>query len=586
MLPFFGQAEKRALQSLTQVATIKYAPVNVHDVADVKKTAFLNAVDDRDMQERLAFPHATKTERRFTIMNQKTLTPRGIFKELKKNIVGQSYYLHDLSICIWLHNLRREHFLRTGERVKGPKYNMLVIGKSGMGKTSAIQAATELLEIPVVLEDASQLRGSGWKGKQVAEIVRDIQEAAAAKGIEQEAAEFSIVILDEIDKVFSGSAQEKSFYPIDNLLKFMEGTECGWDNGTNRVQMRTHDLLFICIGAFDGLEEIIKRRLKPTLGFSMPRGERETPAKNTLKEVSTEDLAAYGVSRQFLGRLPLITVMNELTCRDYEDILLKSEISPVKQLDTLLQLGENVSLDITRKAAEKLAERAICSGLGARALQHELANLMKDTLYDIPEDTKNKGYRIDYKNGFTVCEIEGERPAPYGKEMDVPLQLSQKEKQLLCQVKLDTIPEEMDSIQVYAEQMFEPYEERRFRKCPPGGLADIYSYMDIRRAQFLTAAAITQLFIDARYESTTGKDMAALLDVIQTLPLTLGSPFLPQRRPSHPLEHLRNLFLERLSRCTAEGAEEIRGIAWTVVHKYAMWRYNMNFWMTNNECSS
>lgn len=519
-------------------------------------------------------------------MGLKKVTPEELFRILGKSIIGQGGYLYDLSVTVWLHNLRREHYMRTGQRMDGPKYNMLVIGKSGCGKTSAIQEAAALLDIPVVLEDASQLRGSGWKGKQVSEIVRDIHEAAKAKDAGQGTAEFSIVVLDEIDKVFSGSVQEKSFYPIDNLLKFMEGTECGYGDGENRIQMRTHDLLFICIGAFDGLDEIIKRRLKPkTIGFSSSGEEQGTPEENIIKEVSTEDLAAYGVNRQFLGRLPIISVMNELTRQNYEDILLKSDISPVKQLGTLLQLGQGVSLSITPKAAGKLAERAMSSGLGARALHRGLICEMKDTLYDMPECEECNAYRIDYKDGdgFVIWETEGERPALHGEKAEVPFQLSHEERQLLRRVILDTIPEEADSIQVYAEQMFEIYEEGRFMECPPKGLADIYSYMDIRRAQFFTAAAITQLFIDAKLKIASGKNMVSLLDAIQTLPLNLGSPFLPAQRLSHPLEHQRNRFLQRLSQCTQEKAEEIRGIAWVVVHKYAKRVYNLDFGVPDDE---
>ena len=150
--------------------------------------------------------------------------PEQLEQELKNKIIGQDDYLHDLSTCLWLHNQRLEHFLRTGKRINRPKYNMLVIGKSGMGKTSTIEAAAKLLNIPVVIEDASELRGSGWKGKQVSEIVRDIYEVGSQmENVSDTELEFSIVILDEIDKVFERRTHDQSFLPINNLLKFMEG---------------------------------------------------------------------------------------------------------------------------------------------------------------------------------------------------------------------------------------------------------------------------------------------------------------------------------------------------------------------------
>lgn len=104
-------------------------------------------------------------------MDNTQLTPATLEQELKKKIIGQDAYLHDLSTCIWMHNERRQHFFRTGKLISRPKYNLLVLGKSGMGKTSAIKAAADILGMTMVVEDASELRGAGWKGKQVSDIV-------------------------------------------------------------------------------------------------------------------------------------------------------------------------------------------------------------------------------------------------------------------------------------------------------------------------------------------------------------------------------------------------------------------------------
>lgn len=505
-------------------------------------------------------------------MTMKFLTPAALEAELKKKIRGQDGYLHDLATCLWLHNQRRDHFLRTGQRISKPKYNMLVIGKSGMGKTSAIQAAADLLDISIVIEDASEFRGAGWKGRQVSEIIRDVKEAATQKTKKPDSLEeYAIVVLDEIDKIFGPSTTDSSFSPVSNLLKFIEGTESSYGEGTNRVQMRTDDILFICVGAFDGLEKIIEKRMKPKIiGFSTAEMGSEIPEQDLLKEVIVQDLVSYGVSEQLLGRLPLITVMNELQCEDYEEILLQSEISPIRQLNTLLQQEQGVSVSISEKAARELAGRVMDSALGARALQREVINLLKDTLYEIPE-TECKGYHLDYEESFIIQKIPGVRSIPFEKEQRKGLHLSTEEREHCHMVSLDSIREDEDAIQVYAERMFEPYEKKGYSDYPAGGLVDMYDYMTIRQAQFFTAAAITKLFLETKHEGGKTKNMAALLNTINFLSVGEGEDSL------HPLEKVKVRFLSRLQSCSKDKIKELREISWTVVRKYALLLYKLDF---------
>ena len=509
-------------------------------------------------------------------MTMKFLTPAALEAEMKKKIRGQDGYLHDLATCLWLHNQRRDHFLRTGQRISKPKYNLLVIRKSGMGKTSAIQAAAELLDIPVVIEDASEFRGAGWKGRQVSEIIKDVKEAATQKTKKTDSLEeYAIVVLDEIDKVFGQHTTDSSFSPVCNLLKFIEGTESGYGEGTNRVRMRTDDILFICVGAFDGLEKIIEKRMKPQIvGFSTAEIGSEIPEQDLLKEVTTKDLVAYGVSEQLLGRLPLITVMNELKSVDYEEILLQSEISPIRQLNTLLQQEQGVSVSISEKAARELAVRVMDSKLGARALQREVINLLKDTLYKIPNN-ECKGYHLDYEENFIIQKIPGVRSIPYEKK-NIGLHLSPEEREQCHMVSLDSIREDEDAIQVYAERIFEPYEKKGYSDYPAGGLADMYDYLTIRQAQFFTAAAITKLFLEVKHGSGKTKNMAALLNTISFLSVGEGEGSL------HPLEKTKREFLSRLQSCSKDKVKELREISWTVVRKYALLLYKLDF-MTEEE---
>ena len=503
--------------------------------------------------------------------------PEQLEQELKKKIIGQDSYLHDLSVCLWLHNQRYEHFLRTGEIISRPKYNMLVIGKSGMGKTSAIEAAAELLNLPLVIEDASELRGSGWKGKNVSAIVKDIYDVADnMKNIEMEEVGFSIVVLDEIDKVFDERTNDSSFSPIGNLLKFMEGMECSYSDGKINDCLQTDNLLFIAIGAFDGLDKIIKNRMKPkTIGFKSMENE-SVDDKSLLKEVTVKDLTAYGVSEQFLGRLPLITVMNELETSDYENILLNSEISPVRQLNRLMKQEHNAMISISKKAAEKLAWKVKDSALGARSLQGEVINLLKDTLYSLQDDTQHKGYRIDYNDDFFIKAVSGIREPAKGAKKRVAYHLTKEERECIKLVNLDSLWENVDSMRTYVECMFEKFEEKNFGEYGKQGLCDLYDYRTIKGAQLFTTAALTELFFEAKL---FGKDksMGLLLNIIRTISVNDG------REIIHPLQEWRNSFFKRIKFTSERDLEEIRGISWEVTKEHALFCYRADFAKYDND---
>ena len=160
--------------------------------------------------------------------------------------------------------------------------------------------------------------------------------------------------------------------------------------------MRTDNILFIAIGAFDGIEEIIEYRVSPkSIGFANTEKNETSIKHNILKEVTVEDFVAYGVNEQFLGRLPFMSIMNELEEEDYKIIILKSEISPIRQLSYLLKKEQDASISVTDYAAEKLAYKIKTSGLGARALHREVVNLFKETMYSLANDTEHI-YKFDF----------------------------------------------------------------------------------------------------------------------------------------------------------------------------------------------
>ena len=494
-------------------------------------------------------------------MDSQKWGPAQLEQELKKSIIGQDGYLKDLSTCIWLHDQRRQHYLRTGEHLRGPKYNMLIIGNSGTGKTSSIMEAARLLEIPVVIEDASELRGSGWKGKQVSEITRDITETTFVYDVTAtEPDEYSIVVLDEIDKVV-GAMGDKSFSPISNLLKFIEGTEASCGEGSSRVHMRTDNLLFIAAGAFDGLKEVILKRTAPkSIGFSMQE-ETETQ-EDVLKNVTPEDLIAYGMNEQFLGRFPLICTLNELNEDTYQKILLQSGSSPIRQLDLLLSRECGVNVAITDEAAHELAVLVKDSSLGARAIQQNVAQLLKDTLYHVHDTEKDTRFTLDYDSGFVVRSTVGERSALPEPEPDEAFVLTDAESKQIKSVELDSIKGNEDAIRIYAEELFEPFETKGFGASGHEGFTDRYDYMTIKMAKCLTAVAVVKVLLSAEQ---TGQypDMLSLMETIQGMSLE------PKKLVKHPLEYLERRLLHRLEGCKRQKLEEIKKLAWTVIRKYA-----------------
>lgn len=516
-------------------------------------------------------------------MNKNSWKPTELQQELKKKIKGQDEYLKDLSTCLWMHHLRRQHFLQTGEKMQKPKYNMFIIGKSGMGKTSTIVEAAKLLDIPIVIEDASELRGSGWRGKQVCEIVRDIAEVSSfSKSKEKKLDEFAIVVLDEMDKVI-GPMGDKTFSPIANLLKFVEGMDAFYADANLQLHMRTDNLLFIVAGAFDGLKEQISKRMKPKkMGFSINESTKSLDEANILKNVTTEDLVAFGVNEQFLGRFPMLCVLNELDTTEYKQILLESEISPIKQLDAFLKKECGVTISVTETAITQLAEETKNSSLGARGLQQKVATLFKDTLYCLAENPTYAGYTLDYDGTFEVRPLFGKRNFAGGKRKEIPFVLNKAQAKTIQNIKLDKISETEEEIRIYADELFEPFEIEKFGKYPNEGFVHIYDYMTIKQAKLFTAIAITNLLMEVK-KGNKKKNMLSLLNVIKEMEIDPYKYDYCEGSQS-ALQSVEDRLLYRLE-CLNRGEhlEECRTFSWNIVKKYAFLISNME---TNWEVST
>ena len=314
------------------------------------------------------------------------ITPETLYQELSKTVIGQEGYLKSLCNAAWLHHLRYQHYKQTGEVIDKPKQNILCIGPSGTGKTLAVEQLGRLLDLPVIVENASMLRGEGWKGRSVSSIITRCIDSAPDKN--EAEATHSIVCLDEIDKIFKSRLGDNSFLPVDNLLTFIAGSVVTHSDNNRTCKMDTSSLLIICLGAFGGLEDIIRERLagKASIGFSTDKP-TELPQGSLLPYATEEDLHKYGISHEFLGRISLITHTSPLTLEDYSHILTQSTASPVYQYDDLLYKTLGVHISITDDAVTNIASQAIDSDEGARLLSRTVTDLLQTQLHTVASDT-------------------------------------------------------------------------------------------------------------------------------------------------------------------------------------------------------
>lgn len=343
-------------------------------------------------------------------MDQMNFTPQTLFDEMKKTIIGQDDYLRSLASAAFLHNLRYRHFMDVGNLVEKPKQNLLVIGGSGSGKTLALQTLGSLLKLPVIIEDASSLTGEGWRGKSVSNICARVN--SSTDRVEDRI--FSIIVFDEIDKVFRSNSDNHAgiassgFLPINNLLTFLAGGSIT-DKDSNTF-MDTSNFLIVCLGAFEGLDEIIKKRLTGTrqIGFCGENHEEPDADDDILQHVTEEDLHEYGIPWEFLGRLNLITRTRQLDISDYRRILTQSDASPISQYNSLLSKTSGIRVSITNAAVTHIANKAGKSNEGARMLSRLVTETLQPAIFDTGKDSDLSGIEIDCnKDGlFTRSEYD------------------------------------------------------------------------------------------------------------------------------------------------------------------------------------